>query len=80
MPEKPYVSPNPLKRQTRDVEPPADPQPDAGSLRMAAYERETERQQFLVDPMTHPSSGDPPAAVSPDGSRMGTAPEEKAKK
>jgi hypothetical protein len=36
---------------------------------------EIDRQSQLIDPMTHPSSGDPPYGVTPEGDRMGTAPE-----
>lgn len=37
-------------------------------------EIEADRQTHLVDPMTHPSSGDPPAAMTPEGERLGAVP------
>ena len=49
-------------------------QPDIGAQRLAELERERARQTHLVDPLTHPSSGDPPAAISPEGDRLGAVP------
>lgn len=33
-----------------------------------------DRMTHMVDPLTHPSSGDPPPAISPAGDRLGTVP------
>jgi hypothetical protein len=33
-----------------------------------------DRQAHLIDPMTHPSSGDPPADVTAQGERLGVIP------
>jgi hypothetical protein len=35
---------------------------------------EIDKRSHLVDPMTDPSSGDPPAAISEHGERLGTIP------
>lgn len=35
---------------------------------------EIDRQTHLVDPRTHPSSGDPPPALTPQGERLGAVP------
>lgn len=42
--------------------------------RMDGIAAEQDRQTHLVDPLTHPSSGDPPPAISPAGDRLGTVP------
>lgn len=46
----------------------------AAQRRMDALEAEQDRQTHLVDPLTHPSSGDPPPAISPAGDRLGAVP------
>lgn len=38
------------------------------------YQRDQDRLTHLVDPLTDPSSGDPPPAISADGERLGAIP------
>ena len=47
---------------------------DAAQRRMDQQQVEADRQTHLVDPLTHPSSGDPPPAISPAGDRLGAVP------
>jgi regulator of protease activity HflC (stomatin/prohibitin superfamily) len=49
-------------------------QQDADQRRQDAVQAEADRQTHLVDPMTHPSSGDPPPAMTPAGERLGAIP------
>lgn len=46
----------------------------ADQHRTDVQESEADRQTHLVDPMTHPSSGDPPVGMTPNGDRLGAAP------
>lgn len=46
----------------------------AAQRRADALEIERDRQTHLVDPLTHPSSGDPPPAISEAGDRLGAVP------
>ncbi len=56
-----------------------DEQAAAAQHRMDARQAEQDRQTGLVNPLTHPSSGNPPAGVTPHGDRMGTVEEEAEK-
>lgn len=46
----------------------------AAEQRQNRLDAEQDRLTHLVDPLTHPSSGDPPPAISPAGDRLGTVP------
>lgn len=45
----------------------------AAQTRQETYEAAQERLTHMVDPLTDPSSGNPPHAISPQGDRMGSA-------
>jgi hypothetical protein len=42
--------------------------------RAEKYQAEIDKRSHLVDPLTDPSSGDPPAGISDQGDRLGTIP------
>ncbi len=59
---------------TTKAERAAKAEEEAGQRRADAQQQEQDRQTHLVDPLTHPSSGDPPPAVSKAGDRLGAVP------
>lgn len=47
---------------------------DVHEQRVARSQEEMDKRFHLTDPLTDPSNGDPPPAISPEGDRLGTVP------